>query len=157
MTNDGSGCFIDRVTPEFSTLRAGKDFSKGELVLNLSTAKVLAARDYTSIDLGDSNVYHPVGRYINHCCAPTAYVDTERKGIVALSMIKPGDEITFNYLASERRIVAPFDCDCGRANCVGRIENGFAQPSDSPRPEGQQLIARPVWASTRKRMKLNVA
>ena len=148
MTNDGSGYFIDRVTPEFSTLRARNFFSKGELVLDLTTAEVLADRDYTSIDLGDSNVYHPMGRYINHCCNPTAYVDAERKGIVALGMIKPGDEITFNYLASERQIVAPFDCDCGWANCFGRIEKGFAQPSDSPHS---------VWASTHKRVKRNAA
>ena len=148
MTNDALGCFIDRVTPEFSTLRAEKDFAKGELVLDLSTAEVLADRDYTSIDIGDSNVYHPMGRYINHACNPTAYVDADRKAIVAVGMIKPGDEITFDYLASERKIVAPFDCDCGWVNCVGRIEKRFTHPSES-------LYA--VWASIRKRITRNAA
>ena len=148
MTNGGLGYFVDRVTLEFSTLKAEKDFSKGELVLDLSAAEVLAERDYTSIDLGDSNVYHPMGRYINHACNPTSYVDADRKAIVAVGTIKPGDEITFNYLASERQIVAPFDCACGWVHCVGRIEKRLAQPSES---------LHDMWASIRKRSKRNAA
>ena len=148
MTKGGLGYFVDRMTLEFTTLRAEKDFSKGELVLDLSVAEVLDEPDYTSIDLGDSNVYHPVGRYINHACNPTSYVDADRKAIVAVGTIKPGDEITFNYLVSERQIVAPFDCACGWVHCVGRIEKRFAQPSES-------LHA--MWASIRKRIKRNPA
>lgn len=118
---------IDEKAPSFYRLIAAKIYQKNELLIDLKMAEALPSPDYTSIDLGDKHVHHPFGRYINHSCNPTAYIDIEQKRVVALKSINPGDEITFNYLVSERQIVAPFDCNCGAENCIGRVEKSLRE------------------------------
>ncbi len=91
-------------------------------MIDLTTAEEVLEPDYRSIDLGDKHVYHPVARYVNHSCEPNAYVDTQQQKLIANRSINKNDEITFNYLASERQIMAPFDCNCTTEKCMGRIE-----------------------------------
>lgn len=117
-----TGFQIDNKSPQFKTLKSTKSFSKGDVLIDLNNAEVCQAPDFATIDLHDRHVIHPVARYMNHSCAPTAFIDIARKSIVALKEIHPGDEITFNYLSTERQIVSPFDCECGANNCVGRVE-----------------------------------
>jgi len=116
---------VEEKNSSFKILKAGKTFLVGELILDLASAKEVPAPDYLSIDLGDCHVHHPVGRYLNHSCEPNAYIDTQKKQVVAGKNIELGDEITFNYLLTERQIVAPFDCLCASTNCVGRVEKSF--------------------------------
>jgi dihydroorotase-like cyclic amidohydrolase len=49
-------------------------------------------------------------------------VNGKARKIVAQRIIEAGEDITFNYLTSERQITTPFDCQCSDENCVGRIE-----------------------------------
>lgn len=116
------GFRVDHKSPLFKTLKTTKPFSKGEVLIDLNGAEICHTPDFATIDLHDRHVVHPVARYMNHSCAPTAFIDVARKSIVALKDIHPGDEITFNYLSTERKIVSPFDCECGAKNCVGRVE-----------------------------------
>lgn len=113
---------IHQIHPSFHALKAAKSFCKGEVLIDLSSAERFETPNYATIDLHDRHVIHPVARYMNHSCEPTTYVDVRRKAIVALKAIHPGDEITFDYMSSEREIVSPFDCHCGSSNCVGRVE-----------------------------------
>lgn len=106
----------------FYMLKAKKDFYVGETILDLNDAETFFKPNYTTIDLLDNHVYHPLGRYINHSCNPNCYVDIKNKKIVAQKIINKNDEITFDYLSTEREIVAPFDCNCGYKNCIGRVE-----------------------------------
>ena len=122
MITESTLLYVDKKESSFKKLRANMVFQEGDVVIELENAEELPEPDYTTIDLNDRHVYHAVGRYINHSCDPSASVNAERKTIVATRQINPGDEITFNYLISERRIVAPFDCRCGSEKCVGRIE-----------------------------------
>lgn len=125
MENHNLQFFIKEKAPHFYGLISAKSFSKGDILIDLKDALELPAPDYTSIDLGDKHVFHPIARYINHSCSPVAKVDIEQKKLVALKPINSGDEITFDYLASERQIVAPFDCKCGSSNCIGRVEKAL--------------------------------
>ncbi len=120
--NNSSSLYVVSMENTYRTLRAGKIFSVGDTVLDLLNAEERPAPDYSTIDLGDKHVYHPIGRYINHSCDPNTYVDAIQKKITALKIINIGDDITFDYLATERQIVAPFDCNCASDNCVGRVE-----------------------------------
>lgn len=114
--------FVARLCHSYHTLKAAKSFSQGEILLDLTSAKEVLVPDYMSIDLGSKHVYHPVARYVNHSCEPNAYVDGQQQKLIAKTDINKNDEITFNYLASERQITAPFDCNCSTDQCVGRIE-----------------------------------
>ena len=126
MKQDKSTLHIDKREPSFYRLRAARAFIKDALLIDLQTAEEVPGPDYASIDLGHQHVHHSIARFINHSCDPTAYVDAKAKKIVAVKPIKRGDEITFNYLISERQIVAPFDCNCGTSNCVRRVKKILA-------------------------------
>ena len=114
--------FIDQKNPDFKVLRASESFSEGDILIDITTAEERSESDYMTIDLGSKHVYHPIGRYINHSCEPNAYIDAQRQQLIASKSINPNDDITFNYLVSESKITAPFNCDCASKNCVGRIE-----------------------------------
>ena len=113
---------MDYSRPRHKRLRANQEIAVGEVVVDLSTAEVRDQPDYLTIDLLSKHVAHPLGRYINHSCAPNACISVSAEAVIATAQINAGDEITFNYLESEREIVAPFDCNCGAPRCQGRIE-----------------------------------
>ncbi len=106
----------------YSKLLSKTSFITGETVLDFSDSEKLERPNRISIDLGDHHIDHPMGKYINHSCKPTTKVCHTTNSLVTITDIQPGDEITFNYLESERTITTPFDCNCGSDNCVGRVE-----------------------------------
>jgi hypothetical protein len=55
---------------------------------------------------------------------PAAYVDWEVPCIRALREIRPGEEITINYMTIYEVITTPFECGCGVETCYHRI-SGF--------------------------------
>ena len=55
----------------------------------------------------------------NHCCEPnTAY---DGLNVIALSLIKPGDELTLDYKSFLDEHMEPFQCFCGATTCRGLI------------------------------------
>jgi len=123
--------FVDEKYPLFKTLKAAKSFSPGEVLIDLVDAKEVSEPDYMSIDLGNKHVYHPIARYVNHSCEPNAYVDAQQQKLIAKSCIDKNDEVTFNYLSSERQITAPFDCLCASSQCVGRIKKSLTNTREA--------------------------
>jgi len=63
---------------------------------------------------------HP-WRFLNHSCAPNAVV--RDRAVFALRPIRPGDEITLDYNATEWDMSWPFPCRCGV--CDGAQIAGF--------------------------------
>jgi hypothetical protein len=59
--------------------------------------------------------------FLNHSCDPNGYIDAADRTFRALRSIAAGEEITFNYLTTEAKLAAPFNCRCGAANCFGQI------------------------------------
>lgn len=116
------GFRVDNRNEHFKTLKADRTFGRDEVLIDLQQAETHDAPNYATIDLHNRHVLHPIGRYINHSCEPTSYIDLARQAVVALREIQPGEEITFDYLSTERQIVSPFDCHCGSQRCVGRVE-----------------------------------
>lgn len=68
-------------------------------------------------------------RFLNHSCAPTCRVDGRR--LVALRELAAGEELTFDYNATEWDLAEPFRCSCGA--CGGSIVRGFAHLDDRAR------------------------
>ncbi|KZF22593.1 SET domain-containing protein [Xylona heveae TC161] len=67
-----------------------------------------------------------LGRFCNHSCNPNCYVDKWvvgdklRMGIFAKRVIRPGEELVFNYNV-DRYGADPQPCYCGEPNCTGYI------------------------------------
>ncbi|QJE95092.1 SET domain-containing protein [Luteolibacter luteus] len=70
----------------------------------------------------DGNVPWNTARLINHSCDPNceAWIDGKRIFIHALSDIKEGDELTFDY-AFDVECYEDHPCLCGKPGCVGYI------------------------------------
>lgn len=73
-------------------------------------------------------------QYLNHSCEANAMLLGRQ--FVALRRIRPAEEVTFNYNASEYDMAAPFECCCGSPSCGGQRIAGFRHLS----PEQQQAL-----------------
>ncbi len=63
---------------------------------------------------------HP-WRYLNHSCRPNAALSGLQ--LLAISPIRTGEEVTFDYNTTEFEMAAPFMCRCG--HCGGVPVRGF--------------------------------
>ena len=80
------------------------------------TIKVIRLSDDLAID---GNVGGDETAYINHSCAPNAFmriVPGEKVAFFALRDISPGEEVTINYRDSHH----PEVCCCGASQCKSR-------------------------------------
>lgn len=66
--------------------------------------------------------------FVNHCCEPNAGLSGQIS-LVALRDIEPGEEVCFDYAMSDSSPYDEFDCECGAANCRGRVSgNDWRRP-----------------------------
>lgn len=97
-------------------LYACEMFIKDQIVFTLS-GKIFDKPTRESIHVGNNiHVHDDNGMYMNHSFNPTTYINGFN--VIAYCDIQPGDEITFNYNASEIDMACPFECD-------GKMVNGI--------------------------------
>jgi hypothetical protein len=70
-------------------------------------------------------------QYVNHSCNPTVYFDTTTFELVALRDIAKGDEFTFFYPSTEWNMESSFNCFCGEANCLHKIQGASFLSSEA--------------------------
>ena len=70
-------------------------------------------------------------KFINHSCSPNVFFDVSKMEIRALEKIQAGEELTFFYPSTEWKMEDPFDCLCGSAKCLSRIEGAYKLSADS--------------------------
>ncbi|HEY0100250.1 MAG TPA: SET domain-containing protein-lysine N-methyltransferase [Pyrinomonadaceae bacterium] len=115
----GRGCFALKRFPARKKIA----FYAGELIkgrrrilarLNQQDAiKIISLNDDTAID---GAVGGDATSYINHSCAPNAFMRNmpgDRVAFFALRDIEPGEEITMDYRDPDH----PAVCRCGAPNC----------------------------------------
>ena len=83
--------------------------------------------------------------FLNHSCAPNAYVDWSGVSLRALRDLQAGEEITCNYLTTDYELHEKFLCTCGSPSCYGEIK-GFKYLT-----RRQQLGLEPFLPSFMKR------
>ncbi|MFH1916364.1 MAG: SET domain-containing protein-lysine N-methyltransferase [Nanoarchaeota archaeon] len=110
---------------------AGRDFKKGEVVIDWSTCsdrltkeevnKLLPSQKKYVSFLKDNVfvLFKPPGKYVNHSCDSNTYV---KEGCdVAVRMIRKGEEITADYVR-EKVPGLHLNCNCGSKKCQGVIK-----------------------------------
>lgn len=89
--------------------------------------KVLTREQADALPMSEKHFLYPDGgkvlymqapeRYMNHSCEPNTHVVD--KSDVALRDIKPGEEITSDYMDVETE---NFVCNCGSKNCRSKVK-----------------------------------
>lgn len=123
---------------------AEKDFTQNELICELTGEECSIEEMIRRVDADEEEGSDPLGvddetyldldeisRTFNHSCAPNAYISGKNK-LLALTSIKKGDEITFDYSTTmndnEEKIVGSggalwtCECVCGTSKCRGIID-----------------------------------
>lgn len=117
----GPGVYIARREDGMYGLFATSQFERYQPIILISDGDKQDDGDFYTIEVDEGHYFHPYGRYTNHSCDPTSYVDKKIGWLFAAREITAGEEITFDYLSSETEIKANFHCHCGADNCVGQV------------------------------------
>ena len=119
----GNGCFA---TTRFARRRKIAEYT-GERITNAEAARRAVRRPILRMSGLDQRWSIDGSRggngthYINHSCRPNAFMQTFGKRLLVLALrdIRPGEEITVDYVAtyhSDRK-----RCSCGVPGCRGTI------------------------------------
>jgi hypothetical protein len=116
----GFGIFaLNRILPDEIIARwAGRVLLEGEL----DTAPEDCHRNCVQIGVDEYLVPTDLteGDYVNHCCDSNAGLKGDRE-LVALRIIEPGEEITYDYAMTDTSTYDQFICLCGSPLCRGEI------------------------------------
>ena len=131
---DGRGVFAKRKIPKGTRIieYRGKRRALAELLASRTEA---GPAPVLVIRLDEETVIDPTirgndARFINHSCEPNceAYVFDRRLYIYAMSDIRRGEELNFDYqlrsaagTVVEEPVIADYPCDCGSRNCRGTM------------------------------------
>ncbi len=130
------------ISPHGKSLHVLDEIAAGEVIIGLD-GHVVATPDKYTVQIDEGRHLAPNGSiwaFANHSCLPNARIDFAQFALVALTAIRPGEDVTFNYLTTEMDMAAAFKCGCGAPGCAGMIA-GFRHLSRS-----QKAALRP-WLS----------
>jgi len=104
-------------------VRAVGPIHAGTVVGPLEVQRVVAQPGMHTLQLAEHEHGDGLGTFafLNHCCEPNVFVDTQARHVVALRDITDGEELGYFYPSTEWRLAVPFDCGCGTPSCVGRL------------------------------------
>lgn len=107
------------------SLHATAFFDAGDLICAFGADRILNTPTYLTVQTGEDKhitLDPEFLQYINHSCNPNVFFDTTAMELLALKEIQPGDELMFFYPSTEWKMEQPFDCFCGTAQCLHRIQ-----------------------------------
>lgn len=128
-------------------LFATRDFAENEVVFSFNgKAKRGLEASAFALQIDEDLFWESVPEaefenLLNHNCQPNCFVRFEADGIhlITLRPINEGEQLSFDYNTTEWDLVAEeqatqeicsFACQCGSANCVGRVEGFNRLPLD---------------------------
>lgn len=87
-------------------LYATNDYAKGDLLFVLE-GECMDEPDRYSIQIDeDTHILDEMGKFMNHSFEPNCSI--KEYEVIALKDIKEGDELTFDYNTTERKMAFPF-------------------------------------------------
>jgi hypothetical protein len=115
---------------------ARREFTAGSRILQFR-GRIYSRAEYLSkvnpvkchyMQIGDNAFLGPTttpDNFVNHCCEPNAglVIENGKAWLVAITTIRPEDEITFDYSTSMAEDHWEMDCACGAASCRGRVRD----------------------------------
>lgn len=107
------------------SLYAKQAFRPGDILAKFYPEAILSNATYLTVQLDETehiSILPEYLRFTNHSCAPNIFFDTAKLEVVCLRPVSPGDEMTFFYPSSEWDMAQPFDCCCGKKECLGTIQ-----------------------------------
>ena len=115
----GLGLFADRA------YRPGDEILRFEgRTLSASAVAALGADECYTIQIGCDTYLEPEapGRFTNHSCAPNAAIKDDYR-LIALSDIRPDEQICFDYSTTMSENKWTMDCRCGASACRGVVRD----------------------------------
>ncbi|KAF9350695.1 hypothetical protein BGX26_011188 [Mortierella sp. AD094] len=106
-----------------SRLVASKDFKKDEVICKIE-GTTPGPKKYTTVQVS-KDLHIELNSdlvFLNHSCAPSVDLDTDKMELIAAKDIKKGDPLTFFYPSSEWEMDQPFPCWCGAERCCKSIQ-----------------------------------
>jgi hypothetical protein len=113
------------VTSGAKAFFAVQNFNAGDAITNFEAVALLNHPTYLTVQTGEKKHIHlkpEYLQYINHSCNPNVLFNTDTMQLECLQSINAGDELCFFYPATEWNMAQTFDCLCGSANCIGKIQ-----------------------------------
>jgi hypothetical protein len=127
-------------------VKSRRAFAVGEILTSLRAATIEERPTRMTVQVSESThvtLDPPSLAYINHACSPNVHFEVVRGLVVVIRPIAVGDEIAFFYPSTEWAMVAPFDCHCGAARCLGRVAGASQVPAGA-------LLGRPLAPHVRR-------
>jgi hypothetical protein len=102
------------------------DFRVGEVLRSFGSSQTLAHADRYTVQTAATDRHIILDPefllYVNHNCRPNVFFDLRTIQLRAIAPIREGDELTFFYPSTEWAMSEAFECHCGSAHCLGRIQ-----------------------------------
>lgn len=120
---------------------ATRDFKAGEFI-GLFAGDEYDTPSQMSVQFGPNLHVEPETdlplRYLNHSCVPNAFF--RGRNLYAMERIHEGDEIVFDYNATEYELDEPFECRCDKPGCVRQVK-GWKFLSEDQKADRRKITA----------------
>ena len=107
-------------------LFARNHFRAGELIRSFGSSQTMTQPDRYTVQTAAADRHIILDPeyllYINHNCRPNVFFDLRTMQLKAAAPICEADELTFFYPSTEWAMSEAFECHCGSAHCLGRIQ-----------------------------------
>ena len=127
-------------------LFASRDFAAGDLVMSSKPAVTTKTRDSHTVQIDwDRHILMDLPAVlINHSCDANVGILNNKSNDAydfwAIRPITEGEELTWDYEASEWELSTPFDCGCGSPMCRKKLR-GFKDNGDIIRQQYGEYYA----------------
>ena len=114
-------------------LFATTSFSKGDIIIDFGSSKMVDTPNYLTVQIGENKHIHLNPEYLqytNHSCEPNVLFNTTTMQLECVSAIQAGDELCFFYPATEWRMAQQFVCNCGKPSCIGLVQGAADTASE---------------------------